>query len=79
MDYLRQTVDSNILDKIFDLPSALRGRKVEVIILPVQETQGNTAPKGSAYGCLRKYANPSLISKESAAWEQAMVNKYADH
>ena len=78
MDYVHQTVDSDKLLNIFDLPHTLKGRKVEVIILPAKETQESDVKRGSAFGCLRKYADPSLISQESGVWEKAVVNKYAN-
>ena len=34
MDYLRRTIGSSELAGVFDLPLALRDRRVEVIILP---------------------------------------------
>jgi len=34
MEYLRQTLDSDKLVDIFDLPQALQNKMVEVIILP---------------------------------------------
>jgi len=37
MEYLRQTIGSDKLSGIFDLPPALRDKKVEVIILPAEE------------------------------------------
>jgi hypothetical protein len=77
MNYLRQTVDSEKLVKIFDLPAEIRGREVEVIILPLQGTRKTSGQQGRAYGCLQKYADASLISEESGAWEQATVNKHA--
>ncbi|MDR1321465.1 MAG: hypothetical protein LBK56_08595 [Gracilibacteraceae bacterium] len=77
MDYLRQTVDSDKLTGVFDLPDVLRGRKVDVIILPVQETY--TLPKKrGAFGCLRQFANPSLMDAEGDAWERAVAEKYAN-
>ena len=36
MEYLRQTIGSFKLSGIFDLPPALRDKKVEVIILPAE-------------------------------------------
>ena len=78
MDYIRQTIDSEKLAPIINLPVALRGRKVEVIILPVAETQKSAAKSGAAFGCLHKYANPSMISKEDGIWEQAVMDKYAN-
>jgi hypothetical protein len=78
MDYLRQTVDSEKLDGLFDLPNALRGRKVEVIIIPAFETSIREPKRGSAFGCLQKYANTSFIDKERGAWERAAIEKYAN-
>jgi len=37
MDYVRQTVSSDELSGIFNLPPTLRNTTVEVIILPVQK------------------------------------------
>ena len=36
MEYVRQTIGSSALNGIFDLPPTLRNKKVEVIILPMQ-------------------------------------------
>ncbi|MCL2512353.1 MAG: hypothetical protein FWF08_00505 [Oscillospiraceae bacterium] len=36
MEYVRQIVDSELLDKL-QLPRHLRNRKVEVIVLPTEE------------------------------------------
>jgi len=38
MDYLRQTISSNELGSIFNLPPSLKGKKVQVIILPADDT-----------------------------------------
>ena len=76
MDYIHQIVDSDILADLFNLPATLKGRMVEVIILPVPEKQELGNQKKSAFGCLKKYANQSLISKENEAWEQAVKEKY---
>ena len=35
--------------------------------------------KGSAFGCLRKYANPALIPEEKGVWEKAVAEKYANN
>jgi hypothetical protein len=79
MDYVRQTVDSDKLIGVFDLPNALMGGKVEVIILPVQEPHITSVKKGSAFGCLRQFADPSLIAGEHGAWERAAIEKYANN
>ena len=38
MDYVSQTISSNELVNIFNLPPSLKGKKVQVIILPVEDT-----------------------------------------
>jgi len=46
MEYLRQTVDSSALRGIFNLPSSLRDKRVEVIILPAENiAETKTKPK----------------------------------
>ena len=37
MEYLRQTVVSDKLSAIFNLPASLQNKKVEVIILPAKD------------------------------------------
>ena len=78
MEYIHQLMDSDKLASLFNLPASLKSRMVEVIILPVLERQKPNVKKGSAFGCLRRYANPMLISKEDGAWEQAVIDKYAN-
>lgn len=41
-----------------------------------QETN-TAASENAAFGIAHKYANPSLIEKETGAFERAMVEKYA--
>ena len=77
MEY-RQTVDSNKLSGVFNLPQSLRNRAVEVIILPAEDERAFTQKSGSAFGSLKKYANPELMPEEKGAWERATVEKYAD-
>ena len=76
MSYVYRTIESNKLSSILDLPLSLIGRKVEVIIRPLPERSATKS--GSAFGCLKKYANPSLIQDESNAWEQAVIENYAN-
>ena len=45
MDYLRQTVNSDKLNGIFDLPLSLHNRIVEVTILPVEDIVETTKTK----------------------------------
>ncbi|MDR1135062.1 MAG: hypothetical protein LBL49_02625 [Clostridiales Family XIII bacterium] len=78
MDYVHQVIDSDRLVGALDLPNTFKGRKVEVIILPVQETNALRSSEKSSFGCLQKYAHPSLANKERDAWEQAVEEKHAD-
>ena len=79
MNYIRQTIDGDKLAGIFDLPHNLHGKKVEVIIRPAPIDIDTAVYSNSSYGCLRKYANPLLISQESGAWEEVVLSKYADN
>lgn len=78
MEYFRQTVDSTKLYGLFDIPPALRGKKVDVIILPTESHAAEMPAEksSSAFGCLKRYADPSLIFHEKGAWERAMAEKY---
>jgi len=73
MEHIREVVDSEILYGILNVPDSMRGQKVEVIVLPLPEEKEHSS---SAFGCLRKYANPALVSEEKGAWERAAVKKY---
>jgi hypothetical protein len=42
MEYLRQTIISTELDGILNLPSTLRNRTVEVIVLPADNADNTT-------------------------------------
>jgi len=44
MTQVRKIVDSSSLDGIFDLPSAFKNRKIEVIMFPVEE-KADITPK----------------------------------
>jgi hypothetical protein len=79
MNYLRQTVNSDILASLFDLPAALRGIMVDVIVLPSEDLVKPSPKNDSSFGCLHKYADPLLMNEESGAWEKLMSDKYADH
>ena len=52
MEYIRQTIGSNKLSGIFEIPPTLRNRKVEVIILPLEnENEGKPKGKACRIGC----------------------------
>jgi hypothetical protein len=76
VDCVYQTIDSERLAGIFDLPYSFMGKKLDVIILPAWNEDLLPQKQTSAFGCLREYANPSLIDQEKGAWEKAMVEKY---
>ena len=50
MDCLRQTVSSDILKDIFNLPLSLQNKKVEVIILPVDDNIADTPKRKRKLG-----------------------------
>ena len=41
MEYVRKTMDSSILNKLFDIPPALHNKMVEVIILPAENNSAD--------------------------------------
>jgi hypothetical protein len=75
MEYIHETIDSERLQDIFNLPVSLQNTRVEIIIKPFEETRESS--KTSAYGCLRRYANREKITGEKGAWERAAVVNYA--
>jgi hypothetical protein len=75
MSYVRQTINSEKLAGIIDLPASMAHQIVEVLILPL-ETEHFDKPLKSASGCLAKYANPDLIEKERGAWRNAVRGKH---
>jgi hypothetical protein len=82
MEYIHETIDSDALLGIFNLPLSLRNRKVEVIVKPAEAKTSVSAadqdPAGkSAFGCLHRFANPAKIAGEHGAWKRAAITKYA--
>ena len=79
MEFVRDVIDSSLLDKI-NLPKSLKNKKVEIIILPLYDSEDKKVKESSldnVIGILSKYKNPGLISLEKKAWAEAMVDKYA--
>ena len=76
MDYIRQTVSSNELDSIFNLPPNLRDTTVEVIILPLNNNVEITPKHSVKMGFLKdkvpelpdSFFDP-LPEEELQAWE----------
>jgi len=79
MEYIQQTIDSNKLIGLFDLPVSLRSKTVQIIILPMQAETETVSIEKSSFGALSEYASPSLINQEEGAWERAVVEKYANN
>jgi hypothetical protein len=78
MEVVRKIIDSDTIDWIIDLPVSFKHKKVEVLVLPVGDVQSGSKSKGSAFGALKSYGNPSLIKKESSAWTVSIGEKYAN-
>jgi hypothetical protein len=74
MDYVRKTVDSTCLYEVFDIPLALRDKKVEVIILPAERVPENGAKQKLRLGFVKGPPLPEsffdpLPEEELQAWE----------
>ncbi len=70
MEAIRTTINSVHLASIIDLPESLRGREVEVIVLPTADAKPEQSRKGkleSLCGCLKEYADPALREQEEGA------------
>ena len=68
MEFIRKVVKGTDLINIIDMPNSLINRKVEILILPIEEKQKKAKKRKSLAGFLAKYANPSLIEKEENIW-----------
>ncbi|MEG0693291.1 MAG: hypothetical protein RR444_09465 [Oscillospiraceae bacterium] len=74
MEYVREITDSNKLIPLFNLPKAMHNRRVEVIILPIDDIVKQGAK--SLRGTLSRYAKPELQALESDAWSNEVKQKY---
>jgi hypothetical protein len=75
MEYLRQTISSNELSGIFELPPTLRNRRVDVIVLPVENEHDASINRGIQFGFLKGKVPPlpdsffdPLPEEELKAW-----------
>lgn len=68
MEFIRKVVNGTDLINVIDMPKSLINKKVEILILPIEEKQKKIKRKKSIAGFLAKYANPSLIEKEGDIW-----------
>ena len=78
MEVIREIVSADILTPFIDLPWKSKDLQVEMIIMPLNKvTNHQNAYSKSLKGCLKEYANTALLEKESEAWENHIVEKYA--
>jgi len=80
MEFVRQIIDSSLLDKIL-LPESLRNTQVEIIVLPIDkktDTINKSVTFESVIGSLNKYANPDLVFLEKEAWGDAAYEKHVN-
>ena len=78
MEAIRRIVDSDKLSAIVDLPSSMKNKQVEVIILPAADQDKVKKPTASMKGVLNKYANAELMPLEKGAWKEAAVQKHGN-
>ena len=77
MEAIRQVIDSNLLDNL-KLPRHMRNRKVEIIVMPVDEVAiEEKKPIENLIGILHEYSNPDFMHLEKGAWARAMEDKHA--
>ena len=68
MTAVRKFVDSKALAGIFDLPPAFKGRKLEVILLPADDSQEETSVKADAS---RQEGFPTFTMAQIDEWAKA--------
>ncbi|KKC28668.1 hypothetical protein [Caldanaerobacter subterraneus] len=78
MKFIRKVANSDILADIMEIPEELRGKKVEIIVLPYEnmEDVDSKEQKRRLRGALSKYKNEKLIEKENEAWASAVMENY---
>ena len=79
MDFVRVVKNSEDLERFIEIPKSLKNRKVEVIVLPFSDKEDSSKiEKKNLRGALSKYKNETLRTKESAAWSEAVEDRYED-
>ena len=73
MNYVRKVTNSDVLANVIDLPKELKNRKVEIIIIPYDNSHG--VVQKNMKGALAKYKNQALQVNENEAWPSAVVEK----
>jgi len=71
--FARQTIQSNLLEGIVEVPSKLKNRLVEVILLPVVSEKHNAQSKEKAGSPLKRFAGAwvgeQLIREDQGNYE----------
>ena len=65
-----------------DRPVSIPQKKKVVVTIEEEktvETVTSASTENSVYGCLRRYADPAKIQGEKGAWEQAVIERYAEN
>lgn len=75
MLYYSEVINSRELENIINIPSELKNRDVELIILPTHSPVINNSNTKSMYGILKKFNNPDLIEHEKTAWLNSVVER----
>ena len=70
MQVVRKILKGTELKNVIDIPSNLINKKLELLIIPIEEDEQKRKRKNkkSLSGFLAEYANANLISKESDVW-----------
>ena len=71
MQAIRTIKKANTQSVMIEIPESFVGREIEIIILPVQQIETPIKRK-SLRGCLRKYADQSLMTLEDTAWQNSV-------
>jgi hypothetical protein len=75
MEALRKMIDGADLFKVMDVPESFRKKKLEVIIIPLDE-ESHTRIELKKPGVFKDYLREGLMATEKDAWEIAMREKH---
>jgi hypothetical protein len=75
LEALRKVVNGNEIPNSFGIPESFKKRKLEVIIIPLEE-ESSTRVELKKPGALEAFKRPEMIEKEKTAWEIAMRDKH---
>lgn len=75
MEALRKVINGDEVPNSFGIPESFKKRKLEVIIIPLEEELINKVELKKP-GALEAYKRPEMLEKEKTAWEIAMRHKH---